>query len=356
MKYSVEEFVFEDLSAADQIAFLELFNLLGAEREPRHTDYGKDEVRAVLNFPGEVKRRFLARDSSGRLIAHAHSAYPDDGSNPDRMKVSIAVHPSHRRRGVGSALLETAIGVARDLDRSTLTGFVLDTVPAGGHFLDEVGGERTLEHQSSVLPLAELSIELMKEWVDDGPSRAAGYSVRLLEGAYPEPILDQMAHLYVVLERDMPTPEGHQPRSWNAEQVAEFMDGFLESGEMLTAVAFHDTSGQAAGMSQLYRRSGDPKTWVVTTTMVDPIHRGHALGKWLKGVVNLTALERWPDGEYTETGNAETNEAMLAINRAMGFRAELTLSEVALSVKAAEKYLASRRQAGGMPGTSSKGG
>lgn len=340
--YAIEEFVFEDLGANDQIAFLDLFNLASSEREPRHSAFSKDELIGVLNFPGDIRNRFLVRDPSRRPVAHASAAHPDDGSNPDRLKVAISVHPSHRRIGIGSALLSTVVAVAKELSRPTMTGIIFDTVPAGAGFLDAIGGERTIEHQSNVLPLAELSRELMRGWVDEGPSRAPGYSVELFDGTYPDHILDQMAHLYVILERDMPTSEGHQPRSWTSSQVVEFMDGFLKTGDMLTAVAFVEDSNEAVGMSQLYRRRRDPRTWFVTTTMVDPSHRGHALGKWLKGAVNLAALELWPGGEFTETGNAETNNAMLDINRTMGFRTELTLSEVAASVESAEEYLASR--------------
>ncbi|MFB3051924.1 MAG: hypothetical protein ACE1Z0_08050, partial [Acidimicrobiia bacterium] len=58
--------------------------------------------------------------------------------------------------------------------------------------------------------------------------------------------------------------------------------------------------------------------------------------------VNLEALDRWTGGEYQETGNAVTNDAMLGINQAMGFEREYTMTEVELGVDQAEKYLASR--------------
>ncbi len=107
---------------------------------------------------------------------------------------------------------------------------------------------------------------------------------------------------------------------------------FAQGADSLTAVAIHDDSGQAAGMSQLIRRRIDPTNWFVSTTMVDPDHRGKALGKWVKGVVNLEALEKWPGGEWQETGNAFTNDAMLGINHAMGFEHEYTMSDVEFDV------------------------
>lgn len=340
--YTLEEFVAAELSDADQEALLDLFNRTAREREPRHEDYSKDEMLMVFGSPGEVRQRFLVRDDTGTSVALANAAYADDGSNPNRLRVAITVDPRHRRLGVGSVLLEAAVGVANETSRSRLTSFIFDTVAAGEEFVVAIGGYKTLDHHSNILPLVHLDRELMQQWVDEGPRRAPGYSVELIEGVYPDEILDQMAHLYFILERDMPTEEGLEPRNWDARQVAEFIGHFAEGGDMLTAIAFQDESGDAVGMSQLFRRSGAPKTWIVTTTMVDPEHRGRALGKWVKGAVNLAALERWPDGEYQETGNAKTNDAMLGINNAMGFEPELTVSEVAASVEAVEAYLATR--------------
>ncbi|MFV1963598.1 MAG: hypothetical protein ACC658_17450, partial [Acidimicrobiia bacterium] len=182
-------------------------------------------------------------------------------------------------------------------------------------------------------------LDLLQQWIDQGPERAPGYSVHVFDGNFPDEYLDGMAHLYLVLERDMPTPEGQEPREWTPDLVHQFMEHFLQGTEALTALAIHEESGQAAGMSQLVRRTANPNTWIVTTTMVDPVHRGHALGKWVKGAVNIEALDRWPEGEYQETENASTNDAMLGINHAMGFEHEVTMAEVEVDVDQVQRYL-----------------
>lgn len=56
-------------------------------------------------------------------------------------------------------------------------------------------------------------------------------------------------------------------------------------------------------------------------TIVDPAHRGHRLGMWVK-LANL----RYTRGEEPalrniDTWNAATNSHMIAINEALGFRA-----------------------------------
>jgi GNAT superfamily N-acetyltransferase len=117
---------------------------------------------------------------------------------------------------------------------------------------------------------------------------------------------------------------------------------FLEGVDLLSAIAVEDESGEPVGLSQLGKRHSDDTTWFVTTTMVDPDHRGHALGKWLKAAACLEALERWPRPIWMETGNAFTNEPMLGINHAMGFAHEFTMSEVEVGVDRVDTYLASR--------------
>jgi GNAT superfamily N-acetyltransferase len=55
-------------------------------------------------------------------------------------------------------------------------------------------------------------------------------------------------------------------------------------------------------------------------TGVLPAYRRRGLGKWLKAEMLEGVRERLPQARYLETGNAEQNEAMLAINRALGFQ------------------------------------
>ena len=341
--YSLEELDIDEVAEDDLQAVIDLANQVNAEREPRHTDFTVDEYRMFSNSPGQVRIRFLVRSKSGNPVASMTTNFASDGSNPHLLRTSLSVASEHRRRGVGAELLGKAAEIARDLGRESLTGTVFDTVPAADAFLKAIGGQRTLEHHLNSLRIADLDLDLLKEWVDEGPQLAPAYSVRVFEGNFPSEYLDGMAHLYLVLERDMPTPDGLEPREWTPELVHDFMEHFLQGTEALTAVVIKDDTGEIAGMSQLIRRTADPATWHVTTTMVDPEHRGHSLGKWVKGAANLEALARWPGGEYEETGNASTNAAMLAINHAMGFEHELTEAEVEVTVDQVESYLTSRQ-------------
>lgn len=345
MNYEIIEFSINELSDAELEPIVELVNLLGEEREPRHVPMTVDEFRVFADTPGQVRVRWAARNGAGDVIALGNTSYSDDGSNPQLLRAQIGVSPGHRHEGIGSALLAKASAQAAALGRSILSGVVFDTAPEGSLFARAIGARETMDFHLNSVRIDDLDTALLRSWLDDGPKRAPGYSLRIVEGQWPEDLHEGMAHLYYVLERDMPTPDSWEPREWTAERVAEIEAHYAHGTESLSAFAIQDEGEALAGMSQLVKRHTDPTTWLVTTTMVDPSHRGRALGKWVKAAVALEALERWPGGEWMDTGNAYTNEAMLGINREMGFRSEYTMTDVEADLKTVQEYL-DRRGAG----------
>ncbi|MGD2043902.1 MAG: GNAT family N-acetyltransferase [Acidimicrobiia bacterium] len=335
-----EEVDFASTSEETLRPVLDATNLLNREARPRSVDLALDDLRD--SAPGMIRRRFVVTGPSGQLVGLTEGRYPDDDTSPELLLCMLRVLPRHRGKGAGRAMLEHLVELADSLGRSRLLGYYFDTVPAGKAFADAVGAVPDIHFHESVLRLSELDRELIEAWARVGPDLASDYSVRVFDGEIPTTWHDDIARLFVVLERDSPSADELEPREWSASLVKDTLDHILQRGDMISSLAIHNQTDTAVGISQLARRRSDPTTWQVTFTMVDPDHRGQSLGKCLKGSVNVAALEQWKGGVYQETGNAFTNEAMLAINRAMGFEHELTITQASLPLDQAKGYLSSR--------------
>ena len=74
-----------------------------------------------------------------------------------------------------------------------------------------------------------------------------------------------------------------------------------------------------------------------------PEHRGHALGKWLKADMTLRVIRDWPEVTHIRTGNADSNDAMLGINHAMGYRPLIATTTWELPVERASAWVEARR-------------
>jgi GNAT superfamily N-acetyltransferase len=86
-----------------------------------------------------------------------------------------------------------------------------------------------------------------------------------------------------------------------------------------TVIARHDATGALAGWTSLLFPKVRTDVAYQLGTGVEPAHRGHGLGRWVKAVNLLRLLDERPAVQRVETENATNNGPMLAINHALGF-------------------------------------
>jgi mycothiol synthase len=243
------------------------------------------------------------------------------GDNDHLLEAYAYVVPDRRRQGLGRALVATVLDLAEAEGRRLVLGFTGSSVPAGAEFLRFLGAEPGLEERESELDLRSLDRSLVERWLAEGPGRAPGYELVTIEGDVPEELVEPYAALYGVTST---APRGtlelgdtHR----TPDQVREADRARRESGaERILCIVRALEDGDLAGFTVLSFHPEDPGKIDQNWTAVDPAHRGHGLGKWLKAAALVRALERWPSAVRITTGNAYTNAAMLAINDALGFR------------------------------------
>jgi GNAT superfamily N-acetyltransferase len=290
--------------------------------------------------PGELPRPAVEHVALGRqLVAPggsrngAHRAAVVDGEVVGALRlllplldntgvaiVDLAVHPAHRRRGVGTALLEEALRLAAAAGRTELMTEVDEPVPgsAGRRFALRHGWTCDLleTRRDLVLPPDEARLSAVEA---EARAAAAGYEVVTWRDRTPEYLVEDRA----VLEERMSTdaPHGDIPMGaerWDADRVREHEAASLARGRaVLSAGAV--AAGRLVAFTDLQVLLSRPQRAQQAGTLVLREHRGHRLGALVKAAVLRELARQFPQVERITTYNLEGNEPMVALNRALGF-------------------------------------
>jgi GNAT superfamily N-acetyltransferase len=281
----------------------------------------------------------VARDDR-TVLGYAQLEVPTRG-NEHLLYVDLAVRPGHRRHGLGSALWDATLDIARREGRSTVfAGVDQRTEPAPGPRTlvpatgsGQVDGDSTgvrfaagrglaLEQvdRYSVLQVP-LAPEVLAAHLQAASTVAdADYEVVTWVDRCPDAWVDGLAVLEQAMSTDAPLGGlDLREEPWDAARVRRMEERRATSGQRtLTAGAVHRATGALAAFTQVVLGSRPDVGWQYDT-LVRTDHRGHRLGMLVKAA-NLAQLAvRAPQVRRVGTWNAEENAHMLAINVALGF-------------------------------------
>jgi GNAT superfamily N-acetyltransferase len=307
---SVEEV--DARTAADEIllAFHELD--LACLRETSGDEPGRSAAEAIAYYrfqpAGRTSCHWLAGGGSAALYVHG----------PRAAFVHLRVHPDARRRGIGTALLETVLGRCRELGVRALHGH--HTSPAGAAFAARAGasdGQRVV-HSLLGLPAAELP----------EPSPPAGWRLATWLGRVPGEHLAAFVRARAAMD-DAPASDGVELPVWTAEDVRASEESLAaRQREMRLTVAL-DSAGEVGAFTELRHSAGSTLGFTDDTGTV-AAHRGRGLAR----AVKLESLRRLradhPEVEVVTTANAEENTAMRRLNESLGFRPTIVLTTATL--------------------------
>jgi len=342
----VQELNLNELSDAD-VAAVNLFaNVLNSEIQPDDPPIPVERTASDMRFmPGTVTiRKFGARLPDGTIVAMSSASYRELDANKHLVGVGVEVHPDHRRLGLGTAMLRTVVDVAEAHGRTLLSATTTDRVRAGEAFAHRIDAKLVQATHVNRLVLADVDRGLVQQWIDEGPRRAPGYSLVWVDGPAPDHLIEQIANMMHVMndaprdDRDLEDTHITVDQYRAMDRAAE-NEGFAH----LAAYARHDATGQLVGLTDVSWLRTEPTHIYQQNTGVRPEHRGHALGKWLKASMLERLLTNGPTGAVDiRTGNADSNDAMLGINRALGFEPHIAVSTWEISTSDTRAYLDSR--------------
>lgn len=263
-----------------------------------------------------------ARDRGGAIRGYASCGWAYMPGWDHVLHTQISVLPDARRQGLGRLLLDRAAAIAQRRGLRLITGRTRDNLPAGAAFCAAVKAKRAMVADENRLDLHSADRALIDRWIADGPRRAPAYRLLFVTGPTPAELADEAAAVLNVMNtaprEELDVSDTHM----TPELLSQYDEAASAMGDERRAFyAVEEKSGRFVGLTDITVRADLPDRVWVGDTGVDPAHRGQGLGKWLKAAITRHILDELPEVRWVITWNAGSNDAMLAINHNLGFRA-----------------------------------
>jgi GNAT superfamily N-acetyltransferase len=253
---------------------------------------------------------WLAHDD-GTLVGYAALTL-NLFENLDGAKLLGAVHPDHRRRGIGRALLETA-EAATDRPRLRSPTWV---GTSGIDALPRLGYTRGHSHEVRRVAVREAQPAAL---VAAAEQASRDYDLERFSGPAPDALLDDLVPLREAIN-DSPGEEGDF-ETYSRERIRGYEESLTRRRwTTYTILARHRSTGEAAGITMLCVHEPRPAIAAQEDTSVLAPHRGHRLGLRMKLAMLDWLRAARPDVESADTWNAAGNTPMIAINEMLGCR------------------------------------
>lgn len=237
--------------------------------------------------------------------------------------VNLAVHPDHRRRGLGTLLLEQAEQAARDEGRSVLLAET-EWVPGRRDESGEEFASRFGYAAAQVVLRSSLRLPADRDRLADllGRDGTDGYRTQTFWDGIPDELLDGRAELSRRMSTDAPLGDLElEEEEWDADRVRKSYGVIAAMGRrVVDTFAVEESTGRLVGYTQVQVTPGEERVIAYQQdTLVLREHRGHALGLRLKAANTLALMDEVPQAGAVRTWNAEENGPMLAVNAELGY-------------------------------------
>lgn len=304
-------------------------------REDTATPWQLPEVQAELRDQSDVVRLVYAGIEDARTVVVAGQIGMSLRDNLEQADVAVFVHPDHRRRGHGTAMLRHLETVTRGHGRTVLNAeasWPCD-LPAdgagspGAEFLTRNGFRFGLGDVMRSLDLP-LDAGLLADLAAEVAPHHAAYGLRSWVGRVPAELEVGWAELVSALMVEAPTGDLEREReSADVGELRRRQDTIEAQGRTLYNTVALDSQGELVAYSNLAVSRHDPANAFQWGTLVRGDHRGHRLGLAVK-VANLQLLQSTPQtATRLRTWNAEVNTHMVSVNERLGFRPVERLGE-----------------------------
>ena len=273
---------------------------------------GREDFRFVIlgAFDGDAMVGAARTDVS--LLDNLHSAYS-----------SVHVDPAHQRRGVGRALDEVCVDVARSNGRRLLMTEAFappSDDSAGLLFARAMGYVAGLEDGMKVVDLQETE-PTWDALEERAASRQGDYRVITWKDHVPDELVDDYCSLNEAFFDEAPIGDMEiEPERWDRTRVEQQESRNARTGRHVLAAAGLAPDGTMVAMTEVMVNERITVRGFQSGTLVARNHRGHHLGLAVKLANHRQIRAAYPELRLLLTGNAGVNAPMNAVNDALGYR------------------------------------
>lgn len=264
---------------------------------------------------------YYAMFDEGRLVAFAETFGAVDAENTDIAEVGIFTDQALADPGLHRIMFDHIEAIERGRGRERFWGWgnLADT-PTRDFWEGELGYTLAYDERISRCVVADVDPDLMAAWIERAAERAGAYELFRAEAPFDDGQLELFAEALEAMN-DAPDDDlEYEDETFDVERARQIQTLHLSTQSSYRAVfAVERASGELAGYTALRIPDAEPAYAKQGDTVTIDKHRNQGIGRWIKADMWQWLRADRPEVTFLDTGNAESNRAMLAINEAMGF-------------------------------------
>jgi RimJ/RimL family protein N-acetyltransferase len=234
---------------------------------------------------------------------------------------AVTVHPDHRRRGHGTAMMTELLRRAAEAGRGTVWIGAVEDDPAARAFAERFGFRYASHDARRRQVLADVDGAELDRLHDAALAMATDYDLERYVPPVPDDVLTDLVE---VTEAINDAPMGdltYEDEKFDLQRLKDLETARAGRGDRVYRLAArHRESGRFGGHTLVIVNPLRPNRAGQGDTAVHRDHRGHRLGMLLKIEMMRWLAEVEPQVDVVETWNNADNSYMINVNEAIGYR------------------------------------